>query len=292
MAPATFGVSALKDPDLDVVMARVGAYVVAYGDTLTALVADEDYVQQLRRPLGGAVQSRTLHSEVFYLRAPGSPEWIGFRNVLTMNGRDVRTDDLRLKDVFEQHPGSAMAAARRIADESARYNLGPIVRNFNMPATVLQFLHPDRQARFAFNKQGESKDDGRLEWIVSFEERRSPTIIRTTEGKDVKSKGRAWVEPETGRVTRTELVLDDFAPPVRGAFGDDEIRSLAEVTVAWRPDEGLGQWVPAEMRERYEGPWGVGRDDPLMRLRYTVTGVAVYGNVRRANVDVRLIVPK
>jgi len=120
----------------------------------------------------------------------------------------------------------------------------------------------------------------------------APTIIRTTEGKDVRSKGRVWVEPETGRVTRTELVLEDFTPPVRGAFSGDEIRSLAEVTVTWRPDEALGQWVPAEMRERYEGPWGVGSDDPLMRLRYTVTGVAVYGNVRRANVDVRLIVPK
>jgi hypothetical protein len=161
-----------------------------------------------------------------------------------------------------------------------------------MPATVLQFLHPDRQALFSFKKKGETKDDGRLEWVVSFDERGSPTIIRTTEGKDVRSKGRVWVEPDTGRVTRTELVLDDFAPPVRSVFGDDEIRSFAEVTVTWRPEEALGAWVPAEMRERYEGPWGVGSDDLLMRLRYTVTGVAVYSNVRRANVDVRLIVAK
>jgi len=133
---------------------------------------------------------------------------------------------------------------------------------------------------------------GQVAWVVSFDERGSPTIIRTTEGKAVRSKGRVWVEPDTGRVTRTELVLDDFAPPVRSAFGDDEIRSFAEVTVTWRPEEALGAWVPAEMRERYEGPWGVGSDDPLMRLRYTVTGVASYRNVRRANVDVRLIVPK
>jgi len=194
LAAGGFGRATQSDPSLDDVMARVGEYVRDYGDTLTALVADEDYVQQLQRPLGGVVQSRTLRSEV--------------------------------------------------------------------------------------------------EWIVSFDERRSPTIIRTTEGKNVRAKGRVWVEPETGRVTRTELVLDDFAPPVRSAFGDDEIRSFAEVTVTWRPEEALGAWVPAEMRERYEGPWGVGGDDPLMRLRYTVTGVAVYGDVRRADVDVRLIVPK
>jgi len=117
---ATFAARAQRDDALDVVLTRVAAYVEAYGDTLTALVADEDYVQQLQRPLGGAVQTRTLRSEVFYFRPPGSLDWVGFRNVLTVDGRDVRTDDLRLKNVFEQHPTGAMSAARRIADESAR----------------------------------------------------------------------------------------------------------------------------------------------------------------------------
>ena len=41
-----------------------------------------------------------------------------------------------------------------MADESARFNIGPTRRNFNEPTAALFFLLPASQARFAFTRKG------------------------------------------------------------------------------------------------------------------------------------------
>ena len=40
----------------------------------------------------------------------------------------------------------------RINEESARYNIGNIYRNFNTPALALMFLEPEVQPRFKFRR--------------------------------------------------------------------------------------------------------------------------------------------
>ena len=37
----------------------------------------------------------------------------------------------------------SMDEARRLSDESARFNIGPIVRNFNVPTAALFFFRPE-----------------------------------------------------------------------------------------------------------------------------------------------------
>ena len=54
----------------------------------------------------------------------------------------------------------------------------------------------------------------------------------------------------------------------------------------WRRDASLDLWVPAEMRERYEGPWYERLDS--RPERYDIDGVATYSNYRRFTVDVRI----
>ncbi len=85
--------------------------------------------------------------------------------------------------------------------------------------------------------------------------------------------------PASGRVVRSELVVKNF---VRGG-GD----SRAEVRVKWRRDALLDLWVPAEMRENYEGPW-LGMASGNRLERYDIDGVASYSNYRRFTVDVRI----
>ena len=55
-------------------------------------------------------------------------------------------------------------------------------------------------------------------WIVRFEERTRPTLVRTPRGASIPSRGRFWIEPQTGRVLMSELIIenDDVRAQVNG----------------------------------------------------------------------------
>ena len=137
-----------------------------------------------------------------------------------------------------------VAEARRIADESARFNLGPTRRNFNEPTAALFFLLPASQARFAFTRQGMSTVGGVTAMEIDFRETGSPTVIRTSDGRDVASNGTIWVLPADGTVLRTRLTVAGFAGPA----------STASIDVTFARDPRLKLWLPAKMTERHEAP--------------------------------------
>jgi hypothetical protein len=90
---------------------------------------------------------------------------------------------------------------------------------------------------------------------------RAPTLIRTPGGVDLPARGRFWIEPATGAVTRSELILND-------------IQIRATVTVTYRSDADLGFLVPAEMQEEY------------VAIRDEIEGRATYGKFRKFQVNV------
>jgi len=95
-------------------------------------------------------------------------------------------------------------------------------------------------------------------WIVDYEERDRPTMIRTTNRGDFLSRGRFWIEPSTGRVLMSELVLAS--------------RALhATVDVSYQSEPLVGFLVPIEMRERYAE----------RRYGTTIDGRASYGKFRQ-----------
>jgi hypothetical protein len=112
---------------------------------------------------------------------------------------------------------------------------------------------------------------------VRFRERDRGSLIRRGDGRNLPAAGRLWIAPADGRVVRSELVVEDF---VRG-------ESKAVIHVTWRRDAPLDLWVPAEMREHYEGPW-YETSGSRRRERYDIEGVATYSNYRRFTVDVRI----
>lgn len=77
------------------------------------------------------------------------------------------------------------------------------------------------------------------------------------------AEGRYWVEPETGRVLLTELLLTA-----------DRVNSI--ITTRYAENETMGHSVPVEMRERYIN-W---------TRRQRVSGTAVYSRFRRFQVRV------
>jgi hypothetical protein len=259
---------AAPSPSLRDVLDRAGQYVVRYGESLATVVADEDYTQTLMPKSGDVSRERVLHSEIAFVKLAGSTEWQGFRDVLVVNGRPVQGGGGRLERVLRDAPLAVLPQVRLLAAESARYNLGSLHRDFNVPTTVLQFIHPEHQHRFRFSKKGEEpagSAEGSSEpvWVIEFRERSRGTLIRSTGGRDVPVHGRLWIVPGDGRIVRSVFAADAFK---------------TEISVTWSHDSHLDLWVPSEMRERYQ-------DQDAAEI----TGSARYSNYRRFDVTVRIV---
>jgi hypothetical protein len=195
----------------------------------------------------------------------GRTLWLAFRDVVDVDGRPVRDREERLQRLFRAPPADALAQARAIAFESARYNIGDVVRTVNVPTLALEFLEPPAQTRSRFRKVREELVDGVRAWVVSFEERAKPTRIRTTTAQDVKTKGLVWIDPDTGRILKSEL-----DPQLQRGL-------TARIATAYAADRRLGLWVPVEMTEVYG-----------MESR-TLTATATYTNFRRFETDVKYV---
>ena len=256
------------------VLARAAAYSAAYGAALASVVADETFVQELVRTRDGDVlRSRRLDSEIAFVHLAGTTEWLAFRSVQRVDGASVESSG-QLERIFREAPDSALRQARAITAASARYHLGPVERNFNVPTTVLQFLLRQHQERFRFSRRGEEWLGDERFWVVDFRERGRATFIRTPEGRPAAAEGTLWLAPDDGRLVRSRLVVK----------GEVEAR----IDVTWRPDERLQLWVPEEMREEYRGPWPAAGDRRATGERYDIRGVARYSKFRRFEVEYRI----
>jgi hypothetical protein len=248
-----------QPPTLNRVLERAGQYVSAYATQFSSVVAEERSMQREERSFYLPGSSRVILSDFLVIRVPASETWIGFRDVFEVDGVRVRDREDRLLRLFVEAPSSAVEQARRLADESARFNVGPIVRNFNLPTTALFFLLPSSQWRLRFKHVGTVTRAGTVYWVVRGDEVLVPTFIRAPGDHDVKARVEYVVDPDSGRVMHSELRLSD---PVKVSIG-----------VEYRADEKLGLWAPTEMRELYEQ--GAAR----------ITCTATYSKFRRFQVN-------
>jgi hypothetical protein len=253
---------AQAEPALDDVLARVHAYLAEYAKQLPAIIATERYQQRIGS--GMRRNQRVLVSDYGLIQVQGDSEWLGFREVLAVDGKPVTDSARRLAELLAKPSARALQQARRIAEESARYNIGPIVRTINDPAIVLELLDKRHRERMRFSRNGETAPvNGTRAWIVRFQEVGGPTVIRTPDLKDLPVRGRAWVDPAGGRILRTDVVLEL-------GFG---VTGTLDVTFEY--DERLGFAVPSKMTERYTN----------RNLVAVSSGEATYSNYRRFTVD-------
>ena len=163
-------------PALDDVLERMRAYLEDYAEQLPATIATESYEQRV----GSATryQLRRLKSEYGIIRVSGDVEWLGFREVQAVDGKPVTDSAARLEALLSNPSVQALQQARLLAQESARYNIGPIYRTVNDPAFVLEVLDGRNARRMKFSKNGETSIAGVRVWIVKLEETAKPTIIR------------------------------------------------------------------------------------------------------------------
>jgi len=268
------------------ILERAGSYVEAFQKQLSGIVAEETYVQEILPAVGmnarGRRVQRRLRSDLLLLRPEGAVTWVQFRDVFEVDGRPVRDRQERLAKLFLRGDLSTEKQVEEIWAQSARYNIGAIVRTMNVPVLPLAVLAPSSQTRFRFSvdaRQGNSRRPGigseapaiptfkvtAEVWIVKFEEVEGPTLVHTTGGRDIFSHGRLWIEPDTGRVLVSEMITEDGR--VRG-----------ELLVSYQTQPVLGLLVPIELRERYTEP-------PPARGP-AIVGQATYSNFRRFEVSV------
>ena len=252
--------------EVDEVARRVARYVEQYGEQASLLVGIEHYDQRYTPAELGEPGARTLVSEFALVKTADG--WTGFRDVVEVGGRPVAQRRDRLLTLFSTGSGDVVQA-RRIADESARFNIGSIVRNLNVPTTALFFFTPRNLSRFRFSRKAQETIDGQTVWELEFHEKGRPTFIRRANGQDLPAEGSLWVIPTDGTVIRTRL-------SVLGFTGSE---SSATIDVRYQRDRRLGLWLPARMEERYEGRVRSRRSVKLQMGLATAT--ATYSDFKR-----------
>jgi len=108
-----------------------------------------------------------------------------------------------------------------------------------------------------------------------------PRLIRTYD--DAAASGRFWIEPDSGRIVRSELVIDSM-----GMFGS--------VTVTFGPAPKLIPWMPLEMQDLYRlrerSAASAASRETTSLLLMSVEGHASYKNFRTFNVNTNEIIKK
>ena len=269
---------------------RAARYVAECGEKMSLVVGVERYVQHARDANAAEPATRTLVSEFALVRV--NDDWVGFRDVFEVDGAAIRDRQDRLVTLLLGGSADRLLQGRRIADESARYNLGSVRRNFNTPTLALFFLQRENQRRFRFTKDGEEIVDGNRVWRVKYRETDRPTIVRTTNGDDAPVSGTCWIDPVGGRVVKTRLEMRTEIEPAVEA--DDRggrrapVQMTVGITVSYEPHARFGMLLPSEMRESYEV--APARRTGSQDASATVTCVATYSDFRTFETFGRLIV--
>jgi hypothetical protein len=254
------------------VMRRVGAYVDGYGDKASIVVGTEHYTQETVGAAESKHHQRDIVADLGLVKVEAEKIWLGFRDVLEVDGRRVTDRDDRLATVLMA--AGRFDEARRLNDESARYNIGPFERNFNVPTTALFFFKSANQARFKFAAKSVVAADGT--WEIAFHEKDRPTMVRTPDGRSIPSEGTIWVDPTSGRIVHTVLRLDLIA------FARGRSQNVhGSVDVVFRRVDALDMWLPATMVETFESRRGPGEWD-------RIDGHATYDNYRTFQTSARI----
>jgi hypothetical protein len=265
------------DRSVDLLLARVAQYAWDYGRELSSIVSEETYTQEVRGDAGttltlngreAVAKGRTLVSDYLLVKVPGVEGWLPFRDVFEVDGKQVRDREDRLVTLFLEAPSPEVAIERanQVLRESARYNIGPVLRTLNVPTLPLWFLEPSNVRRFNFRKVEEAKIAGRNAVVLEFTERVRPTFVKTSAGGDVPVLGRVWFDPLNGQIYQTRISMHSSAITVK---------------YATRP-EVPGLWLPESMHESYS----TGRTE--------ITANATYSKYRRFQVltSEQVTVPK
>lgn len=251
------------------VAGRLRTYLSGYETRLGALIAEERFEQAIWTVTeNGTTQPprrRLLVSEIGFVRLPDDHAWLGHRRVQSIDGRPAPAEALGLDRLFVGPAADRLSAARRIADENARHNLGH-PRTTNVPTLPLDLLHARHEAAYRISMGNIEQRDGTRVVRLEFVEGRNGALVAYDHRSFVRTVVTAWVEADSGALQRASVTL---IPPVAA-------RENHVVRVEFEPHARMGMLVPVRLTERF---WAGG----------TGEGTATYGNYRRFTTGARIV---
>ena len=268
-AASSIAVEAQKAPSVPDVLTMAGSYLAEYSRKLSAIAAEERYVQydvssgQVREP-------QRLSADVVLIGLGDGFD--GFRDVFAIDDVPLRRRDDRLPSLFASVTPSAIEQARTFTRESIGRYLSPNLHGLDQPTLALEFLSNEHQPRSTFKIETVKTTDGARVAVLRFSERGTPRLVPSAE--DAPAFGRAWVDVASGVIRQTELSLTSRSFSVR-----------ATVTYARQPE--LGMWLPVQMIQHFEAS-GPG-SNPINHMganggynaRQSFEGRATYSKYRR-----------
>src|SRR5262245_10298244 len=254
------------------VMARVGAYVDGYGQKASIVVATEPYKQERHGNTYAEHGKRDLVADFALVMVEAANTGMGFRDVIEVDGKHVQDREDRLARVLMASAGR-FDEAMRLNTESARFNIGPFLRNFNIPTTALFFFNSENHRRFKFSAKSVVADGT---WEIAFHETQEPTLIHTPDWRPVPTEGTIWANPADGTVVRTVLKVGGAGQTARPGT-----RLAGSVDVTCQRVDTLSMWLPATMDETFQTN-GTTSEWELVK------GHAVYSNYREFTTEVKI----
>lgn len=262
------------DPQLQAVLAKVGAYARNYQHLCRELVAQERMEQKEYNKKGHLKRQRTFLSDYLIVTLPSAPDSTAeFRDILSIDGSPVHKPS-RLRELFEARASNALKEAERVARESTRHNLGR-KRYSNMVNFGLNFLLPEAQPHIAYGFEQQGGLNANSQWVlIRFREngdRTTLTAVTPFGRQPIPSSGLIWLSLPDLRVLRIDFSFKQEAEryPIAGRY-------ISEY--AQGPDQLL---LPSRFEERFFDV-----KDPS---RLLFESVATYSNYRRFSVDVKIV---
>jgi hypothetical protein len=271
------------------VLARASEYAARFESAFALVICDEAYEQDIQTgqgPLPAPSVSRRMQSEMLFMWLADDRHWLSVRNVLVVNGKRVADGRAGLEQVLQQPLPERESRLHRLAEHSARFNIGSIYRNFNNPTLALQFVDATYRSRFMFTFDAADRDEvinGTSSRKVNFIEVQRPTLI-DEHSQDRPATGALWIHVADGTVVRTNLRL-----PGRATVPE------VSITVDYQLDPKLEMRVPSRMEELYRTIVMGENSGSTMRsvTRFnSIRAVATYSNFRRFETSGRLLTPK
>jgi hypothetical protein len=257
---------------LPAILGRAAEYVAEYEDRqLGNVLTAETYLQTVtyysgRAGVIGGRESRRLESD--FLIVLVGDDRMGIRQVNRVDGVAVKNSGASLEALTDDSPAGVRSRIAALKEQSTRYNIGPVLRQINLPTFALKVLRREEAVRFSFVQRGTSRINGIQGVEIRFQELRSPTLVNGIRGESLPSSGAVWIEPATGRVLKTEFAVENPYAKAKG-----------RITVTYSVNKTLGILVPDEMAERYE------TDDAVVNC------TASYSRFRSFNVDLKSDIP-
>ena len=236
VAFGSMGIHAQKGPALADLRRAAADCVAKYSRQLSAVVAEEEYLQ-LDNSAGRVIATRRLRSD-FVLVGLDDGAVAGFRDAFESNGSALRERQDRLLALFRIPSAAAsLEQARGLSVESVRHYISPGLSLLDEPTLPLEFLRQKNQERSAFTLDSVGTMDGSQVAILKFEERSTPRFIPSPGSTPV--SGRFRVEVPSGTVRRTELILTGKGFHFR-------------TTVNYQTEPTLGLWLPLDMYQQVD----------------------------------------